>query len=63
MGLFNMVLANVENDPELFALWKKPSAVLDIKDAIVEKWRQNIGISHDAIKMFFEKAMQKPGGP
>lgn len=63
MGLYNMVLANLEKDPESFALWKKPAAVLDIADAIVEKWRRNIGLSHDAIKMFFTKASQKPGGP
>lgn len=63
MGLFNMVLSNVENDAESFAIWKKPGAVLDIADEIVEKWRKNIGLSHDAIKMFFEKASKKPGGP
>lgn len=63
MGLYNMVLANVEGDPESFALWKKPGAILDLGDAIVERWRKNIGLSHDAIKMFFDKASQKPGGP
>lgn len=56
MELYNFALASVEDDPELFEIWKKPSFVLDREDPKVEHWRKKIGISTAAIDDFFKRA-------
>lgn len=59
MGLFNFALASVEDNEELFSIWKKPAHVLDRDDPLVETWRRKIGISNNAIDDFFKKALSK----
>lgn len=56
MELYNFALASVEDDPELFEIWKKPSFVLSRDDPKVEHWRRKIGISNAAIDDFFARA-------